>query len=67
MADQLVKAVIKHACQSVLQLHCTVITHNISALKLYQRHGFQVYGTEPRSLKVDEKFYDEHLMVLQFE
>ena len=67
IADQLVKAVINHVRQRVLQLHCTVVTNNNSALKLYQRHGFQIYGTEPRSLKVNEKFYDEHLMVLKFE
>ena len=66
VADQLIKAVINHARQQVLQLHCTVTIDNKAAINLYQKHGFQIYGTEPRSLKVDKNFYDEHLMVLKF-
>ena len=67
VADQLVKAIINHARTRVLQLHCTVNTENESALKLYQKHRFQIYGTIPRSLKVGETFYDEHLMILRFD
>ena len=64
-ADQLVKAIIDHARSVVTQLHLSVTTINPTALKLYQRHGFQIYGTEPKSLKVAEHFYDEYLMVLE--
>ena len=67
VADQLVKAIIDHARQQVIQLHCSANAENEGALRLYQRHGFQIFGTEPRSLKVDENFYDEHLMVLNFD
>jgi ribosomal protein S18 acetylase RimI-like enzyme len=67
IADQLIDVIIVHARQRVLQLHCTVTTDNKPALNLYQKHGFQIYGTEPRSLKVDENFYDEHLMVLKLD
>ncbi|HUX79737.1 MAG TPA: GNAT family N-acetyltransferase [Alphaproteobacteria bacterium] len=66
-ADQLIEAVINHARQRVLQLHCTATTGNKAAINLYQRYGFQIYGTEPRSLKVGENFYDEHLMVLKLD
>ena len=66
IAGQLLKEIITLARQSVIQLHCTVITENKGALKLYQNHGFQIYGTSPRTLKLGEKFYDEHLMVLKF-
>ncbi len=66
-ADELVKAVLTHAKSTVLQIHLSVITSNQTALNLYQRHGFRIYGTEPRSLKIDDKFYDEHLMVLAFD
>jgi hypothetical protein len=31
------------------------------------RNGFEIYGTELRSLKVGQTFYDEHLMVRRFE
>lgn len=67
VADQLIKAVINHARQQVLQLHCTVTTNNKAAINLYQKYGFQSYGIEPRSLKVDENFYDEHLLVLKLD
>jgi ribosomal protein S18 acetylase RimI-like enzyme len=65
-AAQLIQAVINHARQNVLQLHCTVVSENKLATKFYQKYGFQIYGTEPQALKVDEKFYDEHLMILKF-
>lgn len=67
IADQLTEAVIQHARTKVLQLHCSVVTSNTSAIALYQRHGLTIYGTEPRSLKVDDRYYDEHLMVLRFD
>lgn len=64
IANLLMKSLIEHAPQSVLQIHATVVTNNLSALNLYQKHGFVIYGTEPRSLKIEEHFYDEHMMVL---
>lgn len=66
IASSLVKAVIDHAKKSVLQLHTTVVTSNKSALNLYEKNGFIIYGTEPHSLKINDDFYDEHLMVLTF-
>ena len=66
VADLLANAVIEHARKLVLQLHCNVVTSNTGAVKLYQKLGFQIYSTEPRSLKLGDKFYDEHLMVLKF-
>lgn len=66
IADQLVEKIITHARDKVIQLHCTVTTENTSAIELYKKYGFQIYGTEPRSLKVSGIFYDEHFMVLKF-
>jgi ribosomal protein S18 acetylase RimI-like enzyme len=51
VADQLLETVIKHARQQVIQLHCTVTTDNKAAINLYQRYGFQIYGTEPQFLR----------------
>jgi len=65
-ADALIKAIIDHAKQHVIQLHLTVVTTNHAAIRLYQKNGFSNYGTEPRSLKIGDRFYDEHLMVLEF-
>lgn len=66
IGDALLKAVIAHAKKVVMQLHLTVVTTNQSALRLYEKNGFRIYGTEPRSLKIGDQFYDEHMMVLEF-
>ncbi len=65
IASQLIKTVINHARSRVIQLHLTCVTNNESAAKLYQKHGFKIYGTEPRSLKIDDTFFDEYLMLLE--
>ena len=65
-ADALIKTIIDHAKQQVIQLHLTVVTTNHAAIRLYQKNGFSIYGTEPRSLKIGDRFYDEHQMVLRF-
>lgn len=65
-ADALIKAIIDHANPHVIQLHLTVVTTNHAAIRLYKKNGFTIYGTEPRSLKIDNNFYDEHLMVFEF-
>ncbi len=65
IGNSLLKAVIKHAKNLVIQLHLTVVTTNQTALKLYQNNGFRIYGTEPRALKIGDQFHDEHMMVLE--
>jgi len=64
-ADLLLKAINEHAKQRVIQLHLTVVTTNHAAIRLYQKNGFSIDGTESRSLKIDNHFYDEHLMILK--
>lgn len=63
----LMKALIAHAKNHVLQLHLDVVSSNVTAVRLYERHGFTIYGTEPRSLKLNGCFYDKYLMVLPFD
>jgi len=65
IGDALLKAIIAHAKNRVIQLHLTVVTTNQMALKLYQKNGFIIYGTEPRALKIGDQFYDEHMMILE--
>lgn len=67
IAHQLVQHVIDEAKKRVIQLHLKVVSANASAVHLYQRHGFEVYGTELRSLKHQDRFYNEYLMVLRFD
>lgn len=46
------------------QITLTVVTENKAARRLYDKLGFQCYGTEPRALKLGERALDEDLMVL---
>lgn len=66
IASRLLETVILHAKLHVRQLHLTCVTDNPSAIKLYEKHGFRIYGTEPRSLKINDKFYNEHFLILEF-
>ena len=63
---RLVEAVLAHARQRVEQLHLNVAVENAAALALYQRCGFRIYGTEPRSMKIGNRYVDAHQMVLIF-
>ena len=57
---------IETARTQVLQVHLAVTASNGAAVALYEHLGFIRYGTEPRALKVNGRYLDEHLMVLQF-
>lgn len=46
------------------QINLTVGHNNKSAKKLYQSVGFELYGTERHSLKINGQYIDEDLMVL---
>jgi GNAT superfamily N-acetyltransferase len=64
LGRRLVEQVIEHARGRVEQLHATVVTTAAAARQLYRHLGFQVYGLEPRGLKVGEQYFDQELMVL---
>ena len=63
LAKALMAEVVRTRPAEVIQLHLGVATNNIGALSLYKRLGFEIYGTEPRALRVEGRFIDEHLMV----
>lgn len=65
LASALIQAIITFAKSQVIQLHLTCVTNNLPAIKFYHKHGFKIYGTEPRALKIDDTFIDEHLMILE--
>jgi ribosomal protein S18 acetylase RimI-like enzyme len=65
VASALLHAIIQEAGAQVIQVHLSCITSNTHALALYKKHGFEVYGIEPRALKEKEVFFGEYLMVLQ--
>jgi ribosomal protein S18 acetylase RimI-like enzyme len=60
----LVEQVIEHARGRVEQLHATVVTTGTAARQLYRHLGFQVYGIEPRGLRVGDRYFDQELVVL---
>jgi ribosomal protein S18 acetylase RimI-like enzyme len=60
----LVVQVIDHARDRVEQLHATVVTSAQAARQLYRHLGFQIYGREPRGLKVGSQYFDQELLVL---
>lgn len=44
------------------RLELTVMTHNLSAIKLYQKMGFNIEGIRRQCLKVNDQFIDEYNM-----
>ncbi len=48
--------------RGVAILRLAVVATNQSAIRCYERCGFTTYGTEPRSLCYEGKYYDEYLM-----
>jgi RimJ/RimL family protein N-acetyltransferase len=38
----------------------------IAAIKTYRRNGFEVYGTDPRAVRVGGVTYDKYLMFRKF-
>jgi RimJ/RimL family protein N-acetyltransferase len=60
----LIEAVLDHARYlGKVQVYLGVGAANKPALRLYQKAGFEIYGTEPRALFVNGRYIDEHLMV----
>ena len=47
------------------QLHLAVVSSNTAARALYDTLGFVVYGQDPRTLKIGDRYFDEDMMVLR--
>lgn len=48
----------------VTQVHLSVAVPNEEARRLYLSLGFQVYGLEPRAIRLEDRYVDEEHMVL---
>jgi len=59
----LMEAAVAHARTEVIQVHLMVGAHNAPAIRLYEKAGFKIYGTDPRCLLVNGRYIDEHMMV----
>ncbi|HAU0263898.1 TPA: GNAT family N-acetyltransferase [Legionella pneumophila] len=66
IATALIQTLIQHAKACVTQLHLTCVVSNFLACVFYQKQGFRIYAIEPKALKINDTFYDEYLMVLDF-
>jgi ribosomal protein S18 acetylase RimI-like enzyme len=66
-AAKLIRHVINETKNKLHQYILTCTTTNTGAFKIYQQLGFVVYGTESKSIKVKNKYYDEYLMVLDLD
>lgn len=67
IGSRLLDALIAYArtMEGVEHLRLGVVTTNTTAINLYQRHGFEIYGTEINAFKVGDDYWDEHLMWLK--
>lgn len=64
------KAILEHLIAEardwgVTDLRLAVTVGNEAARTLYAESGFRSYGVEPRSLRLDARFYDVELMSLE--
>ncbi|MGE0825618.1 MAG: N-acetyltransferase family protein [Candidatus Binatia bacterium] len=69
IGDDLFSAAIRHVrgMPRVSQVHLGVSETAEPARRLYERHGFKVWGTEPCALSYREHLVAEHHMVLMLE
>lgn len=68
LARQLLSALFSHARErGIDQITLSVNAENPRAAGLYRSMGFEVYGREPRAMRIGERFYDEDLMVLRLD
>jgi ribosomal protein S18 acetylase RimI-like enzyme len=64
IAENLIQQCVGWAsANEVSSLRLGVVTTNSSAVRCYRRCGFIVYGVEPQSISVNDRMYDEFLMV----
>jgi ribosomal protein S18 acetylase RimI-like enzyme len=69
IASDLLKAVLRHpAClQGVSWVHLKVSAATPGALRLYEKAGFYVWGTEPAGARYDGRTVADHHMALCLE
>lgn len=64
VADALLNACTDYARNLGMRvLHLGVVVNNASALQLYLRNGWSVYGVEPETILYDGIYYDELMML----
>ena len=63
VAEELINSCLTWArARNIVLVKLGVAATNISAIRCYERCGFSTYGTEPRAIFYEGKYYDEFLM-----
>lgn len=65
ISSNLFSELIGHAKDKVSILQLSVNIENKSAINLYKKYGFKIYGQENNAMYVNEKYIDEYLMCLE--
>lgn len=58
-----VKKIAKNHRVSQIYLGCNA--ENIRAVNFYKKSGFKIYGTKPNYIKINDKFYDDLMMMIE--
>ncbi|MBR0846781.1 GNAT family N-acetyltransferase [Bradyrhizobium diazoefficiens] len=66
VGDRLIKELLAHADTCVKQVHLAVLLEAVPAIRTYKRNGFEIYGTDPRVVRIGDVTYDKYLMVKKF-
>ena len=66
VGDGLIKELLAQAAVHVEQVHLAVLLTASDAIKTYIRNGFEIYGTDPRVIRIGDATYDKYLMMKKF-
>lgn len=64
--DRLIKNLLALAEAHVDQVHLAVLVTATDAIKTYKRNGFEIYGLDPRIVRIGDVAYDQYLMMKRF-
>jgi RimJ/RimL family protein N-acetyltransferase len=68
IAEEMIKSCFEWArARKIVVTKLGVAAVNQSAIRCYERCGFQTFGTEPRAILYDGKYYDEYLMTVDLD
>ncbi len=67
LIEKMISILISILPTQIEQIKTSVNKENIAAFKSYQNIGFEEYGTEPRTLKIDGQYFDTIHMIKFFE
>lgn len=69
VGENLLRALVKAVfdLEGIEQIHLTVVADNASAVRLYERIGFETFGVQENYFKSGEKYWNQNFMQLMKE